>query len=1003
MTIRILLILTIGLTVGFGRYLSPAICQKTEGISQKIRPILSKCQVCHSGSPPIAGLSLTSRQGALNGGKSGPALNLSDSSHSLLYLQITAGKMPPNAPLSPEERAVVKEWLSSGAPWPQPDAASAQRAGLDWWSLQPIISRLIPIVKDKDWARNPIDSFILSKLESNGLHPAPLADRATFIRRATFDLLGLPPTPSEIDAFVNDKSASSYEKLIDRLLASPHYGERWGRHWLDVARFAESQGYERDIIRDHAWRYRDYVIKSLNEDKPYMQFVREQIAGDVLTPITPDGIIGTGFLVAGPWDEVGNTVAASSVLRKRVREDELEDMVSAVGQTFLGMTVNCARCHDHKFDPIPQKDYYRLKAALEGVKHGNRPILPQDEMNRRQVLIHELKKRQTDIEGAIAALEQPIRQQLLSAHTGIAAGAPAPFARWTFERGPEDSISGLSGQLIGGATVANGRLRLNAVTTLMRAGPLPVNIRDKTLEAWVVLPDLAQRGGGIISIESGEGRMFDSIVYGEREPRKWIAGSESFHRTKDLAAGEESNTDGTPIHIAAVYRSDNSIELYRNGISYAKSYVPAGTDRELRTFPAGESHLLFGLRHTGAGNGYFLGEIEEASLYNHALSAQEIAASFRAGYSRIRPEEIERALPIDLRNRRESLATELEKNKKEVVELESAPQVYAANPETPIPTFLLARGDVESPGEQVSACGLSAVRTIQSDLNVGTNAPEAERRIKLADWITDPQNPLTARVIVNRIWHYHFGNGIVNTPNDFGYNGDRPSHPQLLDWLSTEFVRQNWSIKKLHKLIMLSNTYRQGSTYNSAAAAKDADNRLLWRYSPRRLEGEEVRDTMLALSGRLNPQIGGTSFRPFTVYVNNSHFYSLTDSDAPDMNRRTVYRICVNSAKNPMLETLDCPDPSTKTPRRSVTTTPLQALSLMNNSFVLRQARVMAERIAKEVGPDCSAQVKLAYRMAYGRSATAQEMNRTIPLARTHGMKSVCWAILNSNEFLYIR
>jgi hypothetical protein len=562
-------------------------------------------------------------------------------------------------------------------------------------------------VKDAAWAHNPIDVFVLAALEKERLAPAPPADRATLIRRATLDLHGLPPTPQEIDAFLADARPDAYERLIDRLLASPRYGERWGRHWLDVVRFGESQGYERDKPRDHAWRYRDYVIGALNADKPYDRFVREQVAGDVLTPVTREGITATGFLVCGPWDEVGHE-QQGAVMRRRVREEELEDMIAAVGQTFLGLTLNCARCHAHKFDPVPQRDYYRVKAALEGVRAG----------------------------------------------------------------------------------------------------------------------DHALPGGGM---------------------------------------------------------------------------------------------------------------------------------------------------------------------------------TYAVNSAKPEPTFVLRRGDVEKPDEAVTAGALSAVKALSDDFGLKADAPEGERRRKLADWLASPDNPLTARVMVNRVWQYHFGRGIVASPSDFGFSGDLPTHPELLDWLAGEFVRSGWSVKHLHRLVMLSATYRQSARPNPEAAAVDADSRLLWHFPARRLEAEAVRDATLFISGQLNPLIGGPSYRPFTITVFNSTFYTLVEEAAPEMRRRTVYRMSVNSAKDPLLDALDCPDPSVKAPRRAVTTTPLQALGLMNSAFVLRQARHFAERVGKEAGDDLAARVAIAYRLAFGRMPTPVEKEQAVGHVRENGIESLCWVLLNASEFLYIR
>jgi hypothetical protein len=640
---------------------------------------------------------------------------------------------------------------------------TVKRAGLDWWSLQPVRRPVPPRVKDAAWVQQPLDSFVLARLEAQGLRPAPPADRVTLIRRIKFDLLGLPPTPAEVDAFVNDTSARAYEDLVDRFLASPHYGERWGRHWLDVVRFGESQGYERDKLRDHAWRYRDYVIQSFNDDKSYAQFIKEQIAGDLLEPITADGIVATGFLVCGPWDEVGAT-QQSVLMRQRVREEELEDIVSAVGQTFLGLTVNCARCHNHKFDPIPTEDYYRIKAALEGVQNGDRPIDLSDAARACEAERHKLEQRVREVE-----------------------------------------------------------------TELKAPGPT---------------------------------------------------------------------------------KSDDKQERLR----------------------------------------------QELGSLNDRL----------------------KALP------RPALA-------------------YAASSKETGPAYALGRGDVEKKRDIVTAGGLSAIKRPVADFGLTPDASAKQRRLKLAEWLASPENPLTARVLVNRVWQHHFGRGIVASPNDFGFNGDRPTHPELLDWLASEFITGGSRIKALHRMILLSSTYRQSSQYNPQAAQVDADNRWLWRFAPQRLEGEAVRDAMLMVSGRLNPRVGGPSFRPFQLTVFNSNFYTLVDADEPDLNRRTVYRMQVNSAKNALLDSLDCPDPSVKAPRRSTTTTPLQALGLMNNSFVLRQAGLFAERAKKEAGDDRHAQVALAYRLALGRAPTTREAERAEKLAADHGLESVCWVLLNASEFLYTR
>ncbi|HKB35188.1 MAG TPA: DUF1549 domain-containing protein, partial [Gemmataceae bacterium] len=933
---------------------------------EKVRPVLQRCVNCHSGDEPAGGLNLTTRPLAVKGGESGPALRPGRAAESLLFSKIASKMMPPKKPLSAEEVAVLRRWIDDGAAWEgtvarvrKPVTGGPKRAGPDWWSLQPVRRPPLPAVKRKQWLRTPVDAFVLAALEAKGLTPAPLADRSTLLRRITFDLTGLPPSPAEVAEFLKDESPDAYERMVERLLSSPHYGERWGRYWLDVARFGESQGFERDKLRDHSWRYRDWVIRAFNEDKPYPQFVKEQLAGDVVEPVTADGIIATGFLVAGPWDEVGAT-QQGALMRMRVREEELEDIVSATAQTFLGMTVNCARCHDHKFDPIAQKDYYRLKAALEGVRPGDRPILTPAQVKAREAALARLRQDVARLERAVADIEAVGREKVRRSGKRTAEkDLPKPVARWSFEADARDSVGGLHGTLESGAVIEGGRLKLNGKGAFVRTELLSRDLREKTLEVWTTLSTLTQRGGGVLSVQTRDGRVFDAIVFGEREPKKWIAGSDFFRRTRDLAGPEETARPSDLVHIAIVYAADNSITVYRNGVPYGASYVPDGGEGRLRTYAARDSHVLFGLRHTGAGNGHFAGEIEEARLYDRALSAREVAVSFRAGVERVSLEQVLAALTPEQRSQREKSLTELEAKRAALREGSSVPMAYAANAVQPGPTHILIRGDVEKQGALVSAGGLSVIRAPSPEWGLAADAPEGQRRLKLAEWIASADNPLTARVMVNRVWQYHFGRGLVEAPSDFGFHGGMPTHPELLDWLASEFTGQAsggrqspeaWGMKALHRVIVLSNAYRQSSRFDARAAEVDADNRLLWRFAPRRLEGEAVRDAMLSASGELNRTIGGPSFRPFTVTIFNSHFYTLTDPPGTEYNRRTVYRMNVNSAKSPLLDAFDCPDPSVKTPRRSTTTTPLQALALMNNSFVQRQAKHFAARVQREAG-----------------------------------------------------
>jgi hypothetical protein len=664
-------------------------------------------------------------------------------------------------------------------------AANSGRETSGHWSLQPLNA---PVVPQTSSDTSPIDAYIALRLATNGLALSPKADRATLIRRLTFDLIGLPPSPREIDDFVQNQSPKAYEQLVEWLLASPRYGERWGRHWLDVARYTESQGFEYDKLRDNAWHYRDYVIKSFNDDKPYDRFMKEQVAGDVLEPVTSDGIVGASLLVCGPWDEAGNS-QANAAQKAITREEEMEDMISVVGQTFLGLTINCARCHAHKFDRIPQEDYYRVKSVFDGVKHGERSIAGTAEMKAQEERIAALKKE------IAAALDVAVR-----------------------------------------------------------------------IEA------------------------------------------EGFK----LAAAEKC-----------------------------------------------QSEILANLDDTQ-------------------------------------------------RAERESALSQVKKHRGALKAIKPLPVSYAGTRVQPKPTHNLKRGDVKSPEEVVMPGALSAVAGLDPEFGLAADAPEAQRRIKFAEWLADPRNPLPARVMANRVWHFHFGQGLVATPNDFGVSGARPTHPELLDWLATKFIESGWSVKALHRLIVNSGTYRQSSTPSvnddyRRAVSLDADNQLLWRFPPRRLEAEAVRDAVLSVSGQLNLEAGGPSFRPFEVLKFPANAYVPVDKVGAQFNRRTVYRMNVNSGKEPLLDSFDCPDPSVKTPRRGVTSTPLQALALMNNSFVQRHAALLAERALKESANDLPRAVHTAYRLALGRPPAGEETERALAAARARSLTNVCWALLNSTEFIYVR
>lgn len=848
---------------------------------------------------------------------------------------------------------------------------------------------------------HPVDAFIQSMLSSHGLEPSPAAEPSDLLRRLYLDLIGLPPSPEELAAYLADRRPDRYEQLVDRLLASPRYGERWARQWLDLARFSESTGFEYDRLRDNAWPYRDYVIRSFNSDKPYDQFMREQIAGDILKPLTTDGILGPSLLVCGAYDQAGNA-QANATQRAITREEEMEDMLSVVGQTFLGLTVNCARCHDHKFDPIPQKDYFRLKSVFDGVKHGERPVEGDFEASLRRGRKAAAQAKLDQARGELAQIDGAAWKVFRDRHPAVPAHSTLPaLMRWDFANADD---SPPSGEFMGGAFLQAGTLELSKAGAFFQSQPLTEDVREKTLEAWVRLEDLQQQGGAAISLETRDGSNFDAITFGEREPGKWTAGSAGFQRTKDLMAPVEDVAGGEWVHMAIVYGPDNQISVYRNGKPYG---TPYRSDGPLPTFKAGESHVVLGMRHHGGGNPWLVGGIRLAALYDRALSPSEVMDLFQSGLSGqagLSKAELLAALTAEQRVSRDRALAEINAANSALTDADKPRQMaYAGVRVQPEPTHRLKRGDVKSPEEIVSPGALSAISTLSPDLGLPPDAPEGVRRARFADWLCDPRNPLPARVMVNRLWQCHFGQGLVATPSDFGANGARPSHPELLDWLASTFIDGGWSLKSVHRWMVTSATYRQSSRANAKAQQVDADDRWLWRFPPRRLDAEMVRDAMLAVSGEINLEVGGPSFRPFTTTDFNATFYFPFDRGDAEFNRRTVYRMNVNSGKDPFLDTFDCPDPSVKTPRRNVTTTPLQALSLMNSSFVQRQSERLAVRARNQsVGGETGA-IQAVYRLVLGRSPEEDEVQRAAEAVRERGLPEFCWALLNSTEFLYVR
>ena len=902
----------------------------------QVRPLLTeKCLSCH-GDKSRGGLDLRRRASALAGGDSGPALVPGNAARSLLYRKVAGREMPPKNPLSEEQAAAFKKWINAGAPYEDEPLQSrpsvggvARRAGRDWWSLQPLRHVAPPRIADPRSGHNAIDAFVLARLRAAGLQPAAEADRRTLLRRVTFDLTGLPPTLAEVDAFLADRSADAYERLVERLLAAPAYGERWGRHWLDVVRFAESHGYETNTLRPSAWPYRDYVIRAFNEDTPYPRFLLEQLAGDTLANADVLTQSATGFLVGGAHDGVGNGTVEGQLQQ---RMDDLDDIVTATAASFLGLTVNCARCHDHKFDPIAQKDYYALQAVFAGVQHGERPLrtpaAAPAELARLRGELAAVERKLTAFE-ARARLDGkgPLRPPVNPRHN-IERFRPvaARFIRFTVRAtndGSEPCLDELevytAEEQSRNVALARGGARASASSEYPNS-PLHkiahVNDgRHGNGRSWIS----RERGRGWVQIELPRLETVERIDWGRDREQRFA--------------------DRLPVD----YRIEVAVEPGR--------WTPVASSRDRRPYggpavPAVPPGLT----------------AEQGRVY------------------------------ADLTGRRERLQQRL-------AEATAPRPVYAGTFAQPGPTHLLLRGDPLRKGAVVTP---AAPAVVTPRLTLAANAPEAQRRAALARWLGNPANPLPARVLVNRVWGWHFGRGLVETPSDFGFNGGRPSHPELLDWLASEFIRNGWQLKPLHRLILLSATYRQASRADDRALSVDRGNRLLWRMAPRRLEAEEVRDAVLAVSGRLDRRMGGPGYN---LWEKNTNYVTVFRPKAllgPEEFRRMVYQFKPRSQQDPTFGVFDCPDGALARPRRTASTTVLQALNLLNGRFVLDQAEFFARRLRREADEDPVRQAEAAFRLAFGRRPSERELQASAALIRSHGTAALCRALFNANEFLHV-
>ncbi|MCB9951087.1 MAG: PSD1 domain-containing protein [Planctomycetaceae bacterium] len=801
--------------------------QDLDYFTSTVEPVLVQhCYGCHGNGKDKGGLNIYTREALLKGGESGAAVNFDDISASPLIeaINYASYEMPPSGKMPVERIEILTEWIRRGAPMVQrtdvqqahhgePEVNDETKAH---WSFQRVHRPDVPKVAASDWVKTPVDAFILKRLADNGLVPSPRASRETLVRRLYYDLLGLPPTPQQVKAFVENDSPNAYRELVDELLDSPHYGEHWARYWLDVVRYAESNSFERDNPKPFVWRYRDYVIRSFNEDRPYDEFLIQQLAGDELENVTADSIIATGFYRLGAWDD-------EPADPMQARFDELDDIVTTTTQGFLGLTMNCCRCHNHKLDPIPTGDYYRLLAFFNNTERYG-------------------------IRGDDTVYQKSVRS----------IATPEELTAFAEEKTQYE------------ARVAELRTQLDEVENQIR---------------------------------------------------------------EQLVGGEKDDFQADSVRLRII-----------------KKYV------------------------------------------GKYLSQEEFDA-----YAQRRKEW------TDLRNQPPKSA-------------DQALCITESGPNAP-PTFIQVRGNPNVQGDEVQP-GFPEVLGFEDPvITAAASGQSSGRRTALARWITSPENPLTARVMVNRVWQGHFGRGIVRSSNNFGLQGDAPTHPELLDWLASEFMENGWSVKQLHRTILLSNTYQMSSTSNTKSLEQDPENNLFWRFDPRRLRAEEIRDSILAVNGSLNlDSMFGPSIYPVIpaeVLAGQSRPGAGWGNSSPeDRNRRSVYIHIKRSLTVPLLASFDVADTDFTCPVRFATTQPTQALGMLNSTFLNEEAEAFSKFLKEQAGDKIDAQVAVALERVTQRKPTQQEIDWGLKLigdlqsehkqSPELALKNFCLLALNLNEFIYL-
>jgi hypothetical protein len=947
-----------------GKQPEPPTPEQLKFFEAKVRPILVEhCHKCHGPDKQKGELRLDSIQAILEGGRNGPALVPGHPEKSLMVKAIGYTdpdlKMPRDQPLTKEQVADLTRWVKMGAPWPATDKVAGGKKEMqitdkdrNHWAFKPVARPAVPKVKNAAWVKNAIDAFILEKLEAKGLAPAPPASKLELVRRLYYDLTGLPPTPKEAEDFVNDTSPKAYENLIDALLSSPGYGEKWARHWLDLVHFAETNSYERDGPKPHIWRFRDYVIRAFNQDKPFDRFLREQLAGDELPDADSEALIATGYYRLGIWDDEPSDP-------RLARYDGLDDIVATTSQVFLGLTVDCARCHDHKIDPIPQKDYYRLLAFFHNVNHY-RNGGPTDEL---PIFANAAAKQEFDKK---AKDLQEKRNALQGSLTEIEKEFVAKY-----EKNPGD-VKQTDLDDLQYRYYRDSWNKLPDFASLKHedAGKVPsqlfdINLRTRNdtfgfvFEGVLIVP---QDGKYTFFLDSDDGSRL--TVAG-----KVVLEYDGIHGLgKEKTATVELTKGRQPI----------KLEYFQNvgGLGLYVAWSGPGFGRKM-------------------------------------LSAPEGGIDLKKDIAKLIASEGPRLLGKDKTQQYTKLRKELDGLKKQDVASERCLGVTESGGNAD--TFVLLRGNPATKGAKVEP-GFPQVLTGHVPVITPPGAKSSGRRLALAEWLVSKDNPLTARVTVNRLWQYHFGRGIVRSPNNFGTQGDKPTHPELLDWLASEFVERGWSMKAMHRLILTSNAYKMSSHGNTKALAADPTNDLLWRFDMRRLSAEEIRDSILMVSGNLNRKMFGPGIYPEIpkeVMAGQSMPGKGWGKSSPqEQARRSVYVHVKRSLLLPILETFDLAETDRTTPVRFSSTQPTQALLMLNSEFINKQADIFAKRLKQEAGDKAEDQVKLALHLAMARVPTAREVERGTRLiaalqqedgaSADVALKYFCLMVFNLNEFVYL-